>query len=97
MKKKITVAQINALIILKNTSIESTITARDFSKKMWPDSSMHTSVKNTGNGATAGKAGWLCGGSYLRRLYKIGLVYEYNGYYISAKGKEIVNLIAAKE
>ena len=35
---------------------------------------MHSMVSNQGNGSTRGKAAWLCGGSYLGRLSKAGLV-----------------------
>lgn len=41
---------------------------------MWPDSLMHTRVSNQGNGATRGKAAWLCGGSYIAKLVIKGLV-----------------------
>jgi len=74
------------------------IAARRFAKLMWPDSIMHRRVSNTGNGATTGKAGWLCGGSYLAKLCNKELVYRYltsNGYTwtfsLSRKGVEVLN------
>lgn len=69
-----TVSQRKALNILKNTSYEKGKTARYFALEMWPDSNMHTKVKNTGNGATTGKGAWLCAGSYLAKLIKKGWV-----------------------
>ena len=50
---------------------------------------MHTKVSNQGNGATSGKAAWLCAGSYLAKLEKLGLVSRgHDGYkYISQEGK----------
>lgn len=50
------------------------ITSGEFAFAMWPDSNMHRKVSNQGNGACRGKAAWLCGGSYLGRLIKEGLV-----------------------
>ena len=63
-------SQFRALEILISTNIERTFSARAFAEKMWPQSNMHTKTSNTGNGATRGKAAWLCGGSYLRKLEK---------------------------
>ena len=61
----ITEKQKEALIIM---SQHTQLSVRAFSEKFWPDSNMHTKVSNQGNGATAGKAAWLCGGSYLSKL-----------------------------
>lgn len=48
--------------------------AESFARMMWPDSIMHQRISNQGHGATRGKASWLCGGSYLGRLSKAGLI-----------------------
>lgn len=48
------------------------ITAGKFAEKMWPDNLMHVRISNGGHGAQSGKAGWLCGGSYLGKLRKKG-------------------------
>ena len=67
------------------------IRPRDFAKEMWPDSLMHQRVSNQGHGAHRGKAAWLCGGSYLRKLENKGLVYSHYDccllYFLSKKGK----------
>jgi len=48
--------------------------AAQFAELFWPDNPMHRTVKSGGHGANVGKAAWLCGGSYLRRLEKAGLI-----------------------
>lgn len=87
-----TTSQYKALTILKNTSWGDGFSAAGFAKKMWPDSNMHKSSKNTGNGACRGKAAWLCGGSYLAKLRKLELVNVYgenlNRFYLTQKGKK---------
>lgn len=50
------------------------VSAKQFALLMWPDSKMHTKVSNQGNGSCRGKAAWLAGGAYLRKLEKKGLV-----------------------
>ena len=70
----LTPSQQKALEILRGTSFSNAMTMRRFAEAMWPQSIMHTSVKNTGNGATSGKAAWLVAGSYLAKLQKLGLV-----------------------
>lgn len=88
----ITKTCLKALIILKDTSYLKPMRPGLFALKMWPESDMHTKVKNTGNGATTGKGAWLCGGSYLSKLQKKGLVSSIDfKYYISSKGKDILN------
>ena len=83
-----TPTQKRALEILADSSYDKPIGAREFAQKMWPDSLMHTKVKNTGNGACTGKGAWLCGGSYLAKLRIKNLV-SYNifknGYYLKLK------------
>jgi len=75
--------QEKALLILENTSYSSPMGVRDFALKMWPNHKMHTKVSNQGNGATSGKAAWLCAGSYLSKLKIKGLVGRNDyGYYI---------------
>jgi hypothetical protein len=68
---------------------------REFGRAMWPDNNMHRKVSNTGNGATTGKAGWLCAGSYLAKLANKGLVKRrwnctggLDAYEITTEGKE---------
>lgn len=80
---------LKALKILKDTDYFKPMRPGQFALKMWPDSDMHTKVKNTGNGATTGKGAWLCGGSYLSKLQKKGLVHQIDfQYYISYEGKQ---------
>lgn len=62
---------IRALKIIRD---KKPLDADGFARLMWPDSDMHRRVSNQGHGATRGKAAWLCGGSYLGRLRKMGLV-----------------------
>ena len=90
--------QKKALLILKETNFEKGMSAAGFAKKMWPDSNMHTSSKNTGHGSCTGKAAWLCGGSYLAKLRKLGYVNSVwdisgynNGYCITQKGRDLIN------
>lgn len=73
---KVTAATIKALTILKDTNFEKRMTMSSFALEMWADSGMHTSSKNTGNGACSGKAAWLVAGSYLAKLAKQKLVYK---------------------
>ena len=88
----ITKSQEKALNILKETSYLNGLSASQFAQHMWKDSNMHTTSKNTGNGACRGKAAWLCGGSYLAKLRKKGWVAvcgdNLNIFYITTKGKE---------
>ena len=69
-------------------------TASEFARKMWPDSNMHVKVSNQGHGATAGKAAWLCGGSYLGRLAKMGLVRYSTAlekHILTQKGRDLIS------
>src|SRR5687767_10596445 len=50
------------------------VKAAEIAWVLWPDSIMHRKTSNQGNGACRGKAAWLCGGSYLGKLAKKGLV-----------------------
>ena len=91
---EITDKTIKALKIIENTP---KITARDFAELMWPNNIMHRRISNQGNGACRGKAAWLCGGSYLGKLRKAGLIYralEDRGYigrfYLTDKGRRIL-------
>jgi len=68
---KLTAFQVKALNYL--STVERT-TPRVFAEKMWPDSNMHSRSSNQGNGSCRGKAAWLSGGSYLRKLEKKGWV-----------------------
>lgn len=70
------------------------MSAHEFATQMWEDSDMHKRVKNTGNGACAGKGAWLCAGSYLAKLIKYGWV-EKSGnwlFHITVRGEEEVAL-----
>jgi len=91
-------SQIKALNILLE---HPKINAAAFAKFMWADSNMHKKVSNQGHGATRGKAAWLCGGSYMGKLKKKGLVrdvrYDDYGYILltscyelTEKGKELI-------
>ncbi len=65
---KITIKALKIIASMENVS------ARGFAEKMWPGANMHIKVSNQGHGATRGKAAWLCGGSYLGKLSKMGLI-----------------------
>lgn len=80
-----------ALTIIENTTWDKPISARGFAQRFWPDSTMHLKSSNQGNGATRGKAAWLCAGSYFGKLIKKDLAkhaHDFNGYYITSLGKE---------
>ena len=52
---------------------------------------LFTAVSNQGNGACAGKKAWLCAGSFLGRLCKVGLVRRdvvAGRFYVTDKGKQ---------
>lgn len=87
-----TETQFKALTILKDTTWGKGYSAAGFAEKMWPDSNMHKSSKNTGNGSCRGKAAWLCGGSYLAKLRKKGWIAVYgeflNRFYLSFDGRK---------
>jgi hypothetical protein len=90
----ITNSQKRALLILKETSITNRMMPREFALKMWPDSNMHNTTKNTGNGACRGKAAWLCGGSYIGKLAAKGWVtrgMEDCGAYLTSDGRKLAN------
>lgn len=90
----LTLTQLQALRILEHTSYEADMGLRQFAETLWPDSTMHTSVKNTGNGATSGKAAWLVAGSYLAKLEKKGWIRKNRDsavrVYISREGKRLL-------
>ncbi len=93
MPVKLTAPQLKALTILSRTDWQHPLPARAFALSMWgdTDTNMFTSSKNTGNGATRGKAAWLCGGSYLGKLAQKGWVHwtdHPTGYYITEKGRQ---------
>jgi hypothetical protein len=95
---KLTTSQIKALNILKGSSYSGKkFRPGGFAFLMWPDSPMHIKVSNTGNGSTKGKGAWLCGGSYLKKLEKLGYVAAtgefLNEWYITPKGKEALEKI----
>lgn len=77
------------------------ICAASFAEKMWPDSNMHTKHSNGGDGCQVGKAGWLCGGSYLGKLKKIGLVRSggrlgERGFFITNLGSDQLRTVSDK-
>ena len=95
---KLTLFQQKALkVLIRHPGIN----ARIFGVKMWPDSKAHRKISNGGNGAQSGKAGWLMAGSYLGKLRKKGWVrHGYrslgereNGFYLTAKGKDIASTL----
>jgi hypothetical protein len=93
---KLSWRELEALMYLRNNSINKPITAAYFAQLMWPNSSIHTKISNTGNGACSGKAAWLCGGSYLGKLKKKKLVewaYSPTGYYLTQLAREILHQI----
>lgn len=75
--------------------------ATEFAQKMWGDTktNMFVKVSNTGNGATAGKAAWLCAGSYIGRLKKMKLVHygSLEGYDLTDKGREAIKEFETKK
>lgn len=88
-------SKFRALTILSDTTTEKPMSCRKFARLMWPDSHMHLKVSNQGNGATRGKAAWLCAGSYLAKLKRSGFVDNFNtkngyGYYITENGKQLL-------
>lgn len=98
MKKlKLSQRQIEALQIINDNP---KIHAREFAEKFWVNHRMHRKVSNQGDGgACIGKAGWLCGGNYVGKLKKKGLVKDYydwdkkefDGYEITEAGKALLN------
>ena len=47
-----------------------------FAQLFWKDNrSLFTKMSNSGNGAVAGKAAWLCAGSFVAKLKKRGFVW----------------------
>lgn len=85
---------LKALTILKDTTYREPMYCRDFALRMWPDSNMHRKVSNQGNGATTGKAAWLCAGSYLSKLKTKKLVSNHgtSGYYITSEGLDKIKI-----
>ena len=77
----------------KNGSIRAYEFALDFWGKDLDKEYLFTSVSNQGDyGACSGKKAWRCGGAYLGRLVKMGLLRRVGFYYyISQKGKDAVN------
>lgn len=72
----ITEKQARALSVIGDTP---GLTAKGFAVRYFTDPSqdyLFTAVSNQGNGACAGKKAWLCAGSLLGKLKKLGLVAE---------------------
>lgn len=84
---------IRALLILRDQQPHS---AAEFAELMWPSSIMHDMVSNQGNGATRGKAAWLCGGSYLGKLSQAGWIMLFKTFERRA-GKPVAYLTQAAE
>lgn len=85
-----------ALTIIENTKYNNPIGAAKFAQLFWPNSNMHLKSSNQGNGATRGKAAWLCAGSYFGKLIKKGYAkhdYDFSGYYITELGKEVLKTL----
>lgn len=85
-------SQKKALEILRD---HGPMTAGWFAERMWPDSPNWGKHFNSGSGCVVGKGMRLCGGSYLGRLRKIGLVHRggerFNMYKISSKGLALLD------
>ncbi len=81
-------------VVAKKLEKNGTIRAYEFALEFWgkdlDKEYLFTSVSNTGDyGACSGKKAWRCGGAYLGRLVKIGLLRRVGFYYyISQKGIE---------
>ena len=95
----ITEKQYKALKIVQEKSRNSsnrTVRAYEFALAMWgkdlDKDYLFTGVSNQGNGACAGKKAWLCGGSYLGRLVKMGYLRRMGFYYyMSLGGEQAIN------
>jgi hypothetical protein len=87
---KLTPSLKRALEIIKDSDYPDKLYGyRGFAEKMWPDSLMHHRSKN----GVVGTGAWLCAGSYMGRLAKLGVVvkdHRRNGFYITYKGKELL-------
>lgn len=85
---------IEALKIINDNQGMYGLTANQFAQIFWPykkHSRLWDAVTNTGGyGACAGKKLWLCGGSYLGKLKKKGLIYERESFKwkLSEKGRQ---------
>lgn len=91
-KIKPTKRMLEALTILDGTGFQHGMSAAQFALKFWPDHLMHVQVTNQGNGACAGKKGWLQAGSYLRKLQNKGLLKTTlrQGFYITQQGRDVL-------
>jgi len=90
-----------ALKVLESTSVIDVMTATTFAIKYWGNDEdkryLFTAVTNNGNGACAGKKGWLCAGSLLGKLEKKKLVRwecrrdgSHRGYFLTNIGRQAV-------
>lgn len=81
-------------IVSKKLEKHGTIRAYEFALEFWgkelDKEYLFTSVSNQGDyGACSGKKAWRCGGAYLGRLVKMGLLRRVGFYYyVSQKGIE---------
>ena len=96
--KKLTEKTIKALNII---NAYRPITAGKFAEQMWPDSKMHRKTSNQGNGACRGKAAWLCGGSYMRKLLYAGYIkqvdFSPSTFKLTELGEELIKKEAKDE
>ena len=83
-------------IVSKKLEKHGTIRAYEFALDFWgkdlDKEYLFTSVSNQGDyGACSGKKAWRCGGAYLGRLVKMGLLRRVGFYYyLSQKGKDAI-------
>lgn len=82
---------VKALAIIRDVCVES---PRQFARLMWPDSEAWSHSQRVGrnlNGSQRGAGMSKCGGSFLGKLRKAGLVAQLDHRYIlTQKGKEMV-------
>lgn len=90
-------------IVSQKLKKHGTIRAYEFALNFWgkdlDKEYLFTSVSNQGDyGACAGKKAWRCGGAYLGRLVKMGLLRRAGFYYyVSQKGIEAIREYESKK
>ena len=90
-------------IVSQKLKKHGTIRAYEFALDFWgkdlDKEYLFTSVSNQGDyGACAGKKAWRCGGAYLGRLVKMGLLRRVGFYYyVSQKGIEGIREYESKK
>ena len=90
-------------IVSQKLKKHGTIRAYEFALNFWgkdlDKEYLFTSVSNQGDyGACAGKKAWRCGGAYLGRLVKMGLLRRAGFYYyVSQQGIEAIREYESKK